>query len=171
MPHLAHVQVRHLPCPQCFKDLADQNLVGFQWGYCCGVFAAPDYQVGDPIKWRVGKDRIAYKWSYFRRGGGNIGDPNYFNVLVRAAEYYGLRQCRSCDYQFAGIGIRIEDGIIQDVRVYEDGLPDSEISIINDDDTLTPMPDWDDHSMPIVDAGWRTQLVPQTVLAHSTKET
>ncbi|MCE9556069.1 MAG: hypothetical protein K8T91_22200 [Planctomycetes bacterium] len=162
MPDFSHVQPRHLPCPQCLSGLIRDNLVGFQWGYCYGSpgTAYANYQVGDSIQWRADKRGNLPAWSYFRGGGGNIGDPHYENVFVRESEW-DVRRCSSCGHSFAGIALRIEKGIIHDVRVYADGLPDAEISIIEDDGSLRPMPEWDDYPMPnIVNGGLRERLIP-----------
>ncbi|HEY8503857.1 MAG TPA: hypothetical protein VIL46_04705, partial [Gemmataceae bacterium] len=86
------------------------------------------------------------------------------DLLVRETEF-DTRSCPQCGHAFAGIAVCLQGGSIRDVRVYEDGLPDCDVSIIESDGRLRPKPEWDDHPMAAeADGGPGERLVPHPEL-------
>lgn len=156
-----------IPCPRCLSDLTFNGEIGFQWGYCSTPLGGigQTYSVGDEIVWRVDSQGMAPKWTYFRNGGGNLGDPNIGDLLVRESEL-DQKTCRKCGFQYDGIGITIRSGVIREARCFIDGLPGCDISVLDLDGLLVPRPEWDDHPMPVVaDGGWCETMVTHSKIA------
>jgi hypothetical protein len=132
-------------------------MVGFQWGYCANPLggSVPGYEVGEPLVWRLDRSGRAPAWSYFKHtAAGNIGDPAYADVLLRESEF-ATTACPECGHRFAGIGVLVRAGIIQEVRLFEQGLADCDCSVIESDGSFTPKPEWDNYPMPgAADGGW-----------------
>lgn len=65
------------------------------------------------------------------------------------------------------MGLVIRRGIIQEVRAYDAGLPECNVSLIGKQGEIVPKPAWDDHAMTLTDGGERERLVLHTeLLAH-----
>jgi len=84
-------------------------------------------------------------WAYFPDGSANIGDPAFADVLVRESEH-DIRECSGCGADFAGIGVLVRGGVIQQVQASTEGLPAADVSVYIEGQ-LFPYPEWDDHSM------------------------
>ena len=149
MPIFAHLEAP-VPCPTCGEDLAIGGRIAFQWGYCHIPFSGtgPAYRLGEAIGWARGRGEQPPRWTYFRDGTGNIGDPSISDVLVRESEVL-IRECPRCKHPLAGIAVTIRAGVICEVRAYLDGLPESDVSVITTDGGFIPRPDWDDAPMQI----------------------
>ena len=153
MPVFAHLAAV-VPCPACGSDLAVGGRVAFQWGYCVNPLhgGGTDYRVGDVVRWRPGPGGLVPAWTYFPGGGGNVGDPQFTDVLVRESEF-DTQCCARCGQRVAGIGVRVRGGVIAGVRAYTDGLPASEVSVIDSGGAVVPRPEWDDRARACADGG------------------
>lgn len=149
MPTFAHIAVA-VPCPRCGQDVVIGGRIAIQWGYCSvplhGI--GPAYRIGESVRWRSHRDGAVPPWVYFPDGGGNIGDPAFTDVVVRESEH-DIRECLGCGAEFAGIGVLIQGGVIKEVKAYTEGLPAAEVSV-HFEGQLRPCPEWDDHSMRMV---------------------
>ena len=162
MPRFSHVRVE-VSCPQCGVELAPNSAIGFQWGYCSNPHGGDyfTYKVGEPLLWRRDKRGSIPAWAYFRDGSANIGDPSIPNLIVRESEYV-IRACLACSHQIDGIALRIKQGIIAEVRVYEatGSLPDCDVITVDSNGRETARPEWQDQPMTTgANGGWFTRLI------------
>jgi hypothetical protein len=104
-------------------------------------------------------------WSYFeqngRHAGGNIGDLAYRDIITRAT-HYGFhcnwqdepdrRRCPHCHNAIEGIAIEIRNGSLARVWIYSPGefVGDADYFVVRQDGQLCPMPEWNNHPMPIL---------------------
>ena len=161
MPKFAHLAER-VPCPQCGADLALNERVGFQWGYCSYPFSdsdRPSYNIGDEVVWRTDVNGRIHPWKYFDDDTCNIGDPTFADVIVRECEI-AIQECASCGLEFSGIGIVIRGGVIESLNLQVEWPEGVETFVINPNDELVPQPEWTTRPMAWgVRGGPRTQLV------------
>jgi hypothetical protein len=124
-----------------------------------------DYQLGDAIRWKECSDKSIPAWSYFeqngRRAGGNVGDPAYRDIIIRATHYGfrynwrsepGRRHCPHCHELLEGIAVEIRSGALSCVWIYSPGefTGNADYFVINLNGQLRPLPEWDDRPMPIL---------------------
>jgi hypothetical protein len=167
MARFAHVNVV-VPCPQCSLQLAPGGAIGIQWGYCSNPHGGAyfNYELGEPLLWRLDKRGQVPAWAYFRDGSANIGDPSFASLVIRESEY-GIRACPGCRHRIEGVAAVIVGGTIAEVRVYEGlgSLPPCDIVTVDQNGVHTPTPEWDNHPMITgVDGGWRTRLIEMPTL-------
>ena len=159
MAHYATVEA-DIRCPSCSAALPG-CLIGFQWGYCDVPYGSSwaTYQIGDPILWRLDRNGAIAEWTVFRGGSDqNIGAPAYADVDVCQAELFGI-SCPHCSHGFAQVIVVIRGGIIRAVRTVKDTVFAGEVSLVGPDGNSTPMPEWDDAQIAIVDCGDEVRLV------------
>jgi hypothetical protein len=171
MPKFAHVAER-VPCPMCRVDLACNNRVGFQWGYCPYPYSDSEregYRVGDPLLWRADTCGRVLAWRYFHDGTANIGDPRDADVVVREGEFE-ISRCPGCGWAFGGIGVVIRDGRIEAVQVFPKWPPGVDIFVVGPAGELVPRPDWYDRPMPGIAAGGPTPQLLTTAEAQVVAE-
>lgn len=145
-------------CSTCHTLIIDQ--IPFQWGFCPGTLPRADhtYSLGDAIQWhRVAESTCS--WTYFRRGGhevdANIGDPSITNLII-CASLHGSGSnllCPGCDSVWGGIALRVQDGVIRHVWLYEphEFSDDADIYLVNADETVRAMTEWTDRPMAVLD--------------------
>ncbi|MFO0743224.1 MAG: hypothetical protein U0270_45550 [Labilithrix sp.] len=112
MPHYAFLR-GSVPCPACGVEASDE--LWLQWGFCAGRVARPasTYELGEAIRWGVGPDGSVSPWTYFRRGGGNLGTPDLRDLVVRDSGQQWLHErCTSCGAELGGGAVEIRDGRI-----------------------------------------------------------
>ncbi len=149
MPVCAYLNVDSIDCPACGStvDLAFGQLL-FQWGYCPARHPEPEraYDWGDAIRWRLDDAGQILPWVYFSgvdQGGGNIGDPQFANVRIRAYTFaWEDISCGACGAH--GVDILVEHGILKNTVAVTSGC---EISLIEQDGRISARPEWDDHPM------------------------
>lgn len=150
MPSFAYVK-QDINCPYC--NFAVHNLTAFQWGFCPGYNVQEKYiyKLNDSIYWKTCKDGSKPAWTYFDERQGNIGDPSILNLIVRDSSHYWQYplSCRNCQRLLGGAVVKIIEGNIARVWVYEPGELDNQIDIylIIGDGSLKPMMEWNDHPM------------------------
>lgn len=119
MPSYAHLE-HNLRCPHCREVVTD--MVWFQWGYSSGYAprAGYVYHLHDPIHWKVCKDGSIMPWTYFERGGGNLGDPSIRDLIARDTSplFQTGTVCESCNQRLEGAAVEIRGGVIQKAWVY-----------------------------------------------------
>lgn len=152
MPLYAYLRT-DLECPVCGTILTD--MVWFQWGYCPGYAPREEYiyHLGDAIYWRPCADTTIHPWISFEEGGGNVGDPVFKNLIVRdSAQYFLNAPCRHCHTQLGGAAIEVRDGKIVTAWICKPGelASEGEIYAVEETGELKPMPEWDDHPLPLI---------------------
>jgi hypothetical protein len=143
-------------------------MAAFQWGFCLGPDGplGGDYQLGDSIRWKECSDKSIPAWTYFthdgRHAGGNIGDPVYPDLIIRAT-HYGFRynwedepdrrRCPHCQRVIEGIAIELRNATIARVWIYSSGefVGDADFFVIRPNGQLRPMPEWNDYPMSILE--------------------
>lgn len=154
MPKFAYLTT-NLICPSCNTKISD--IVCFQWGYCPSSNPKPGtiYQISDAIRWRACQDGQILPWTYFdTTRDSNIGSPNYQNLIVRdkSSILQPGATCTTCGHELAGAVVEIMHGHIVRARIYSRGEFDNSVDVytIEDDGSINPQPDWNDHPMPLI---------------------
>lgn len=151
MSSYAHVRAQNTRCPRCAGDIAfNYDLVAFQWGYCPSrvPWNALFYSFGEPILWRLDDDERARAWVYFDGAlqGGNLGDPTFPDVLVRALDLGGGDvKCARCGV--VDLALRVERGVLTGFAAMPAGC---DIATVDARGNVIARPEWDDHAMPEV---------------------
>ncbi len=158
MPKYAYLGTE-LKCPHCGVVVTD--FAAFQWGFCPGYGPRIEhiYHIGDEIKWRCLRDGTIPSWAYFRNGEGNIGEPAVTNLFTHEEfQFYRdsshpQKQCLSCESKLEGAIIEIKNGHLVRAWIYQKGEFDHTVSyfVILKNGELRPMPEWNDHQMPIIE--------------------
>jgi hypothetical protein len=99
-------------------------------------------------------------WRYFHDGTANMGDPLDANVVVRESEFE-IDRCDNCGCYFGGIGVVIQGGRVEAVRVFQEWPAEIEVFVVGPGGAWVARPEWTDRPMPgLASGGSRVRLFP-----------
>jgi len=163
MPNFSYLDT-DLECPRCHKMFPYS--VAFQWGFSHWRYydESHAYHLGDALVWKKLANGDVPAWTYFKEADrgitANLGAVRYRHLAVADHWYHGEGSsrlapwvCPLCQQVLWSTAVEIKDNILVRAWIFERGDFAEECSyyLVDENGNLSPMPLWEDVSMPTIE--------------------